>query len=64
MRFESQTHTQNAHIDIYIVLDIASQAPVVALARDWPREDEINQQGPETSLKINAIVSDFTSCVR
>ena len=36
--FESQTHHQNAHIDRYSTR--YGQAPVVALAWDWPGEDE------------------------
>ena len=40
MRFESQTHPQDEHIDK--ITDCSTQygqAPAVALAWDWPRED-------------------------
>ena len=37
MRFKSQTHTQDAHIDRYRTR--YGQAPAVASEWDWPRED-------------------------
>ena len=39
MRFKSQTHTQDAHIDRYRTR--YGQAPAVASDRDWPREDAL-----------------------
>ena len=38
MRFESQTHPQNAHIDRYSTR--YAQTPSAAFVWDWPREDE------------------------
>ena len=41
MRFESQTHPYDDHIDrITDCSSRYSQAPAVALTWDWPREDD------------------------
>ena len=43
MRFESQTHPQDDNIDgITDCSTLYDQAPAVALASDWPREDGIS----------------------
>ena len=44
MRFESQTHPQDDHIDR--ITDCSTRygrAPAVALMWDWPREDALSQ---------------------
>ena len=55
MRFKSQTHTQDAHIDRYRTR--YGQAPAVASEWDWPREDVLWVQPTTISTALLVRIS-------
>ena len=51
MRFESQTHPQDDHIDRITGCSTPyGQAPAVAVAWDWPREDGVEEHSKSCIL--------------